>query len=391
VEITDVRTACICGNYRWPLVRVYTDEGLVGLGECYWGAGIEAIARALKGLLVGEDPQNIEWLYQKMIRGMSGAGSTGGATVSAISGVELALWDLKGKILNTPIYNLLGGRFRSQVKVYADCGHGDEPTPRSWGQRAKQAVAKGFSIIKFDIDNTRSFVDPYHNSQRGWLEGNCKNVSNAELDLMVSLLGGVRDAVGYGVDVAVDCHWTYPVRDAIRMAKAFEQFRIVWLEDPTPPDNIEALKRVTDSSPVPICSGENHYTRHGLRQMITTQAVDILQPDFPKMGGLLEAKKAADMADTYYIPVAAHNVCSPVGTLAAAHACASIKNFTVIEFHAQDVDWWDDLILGGGPLIQNGYIALPERAGLGIELNDQAAKAHSAGDSTFFEQEPIHV
>jgi L-alanine-DL-glutamate epimerase-like enolase superfamily enzyme len=383
VRITDIKTASIRGNYSWPLVRVYTDEDLVGLGECYWGAGVATIAQSLKSLLVGEDPQNIDWLYQKMIRGMSGAGSTGGATVSAISGVELALWDLKGKILNTPIYNLLGGTYRSHVKVYADCGHGDEPTPQSWGRRARQAVARGFSVIKFDIDSAKSFVDPYHNSQSSWMEGNAKNVSNAELDFMVSLLGGVREAIGYGVDLAVDCHWTYPVRDAIRMAKAFEQFRIIWLEDPTPPDNIEALKRVTDNSPVPICSGENHYTRHGLRQMITTQAVDILQPDIPKAGGLLEAKKIADMADTYYIPIAAHNVCSPIGTLAAAHACASIKNFTVIEFHAQDVEWWDDLILGG-PLIRNGSIALPEKPGLGIELNEEVAKAHTAEDSTFF-------
>jgi L-alanine-DL-glutamate epimerase-like enolase superfamily enzyme len=270
--------------------------------------------------------------------------------------------------------------------VYADCGHGDEPTPESWGERAQGAVAKGFKAIKFDIDNVAPewFGDPYHITPGGWLQGQQQSLSNKELDLMVNLVNGVREAVGPEIDLAMDCHWNYNTRDAIRMAQAFEPFRLVWLEDPTPPDNIEALKRVTDNSPVPICCGENHYTRHGLRQMIVTQAVDVLQPDIPRVGGLLEAKKIADMADIYYIPVAAHNVSSPVGTLAACHACASMRNFTVIEFHAQDIEWWDDLLLGGTPLIQEGYITLPEKPGLGVELNDEIAQAHLANGSTYF-------
>jgi L-alanine-DL-glutamate epimerase-like enolase superfamily enzyme len=158
-----------------------------------------------------------------------------------------------------------------------------------------------------------------------------------------------------------------------------------WLEDPTPPDNIEALKRVTENSPVPICSGENHYTRHGLREMITTQAVDVLQPDIPKVGGLLEAKKIADLADIYYMPVAAHNVCSPIGTMAACHACASMRNFSIIEFHAQDVPWWNDLV-DGGPMIEDGFITLPDKPGLGLVLNEDVARAHLAANSSFFNE-----
>lgn len=385
MKITDVRTATVQGNFGWILVRVYTDEGLVGLGECYWGAGVETVVRAMKGILVGEDPHNIDWLYQKMVRLMSGAGSTGGTVVAAISGVELALWDLKGKALGTPIYNLLGGRYRNKIRVYADCGQGAELTPQSWADRAVKAVARGFLAIKFDIDNCAPlrFGNPYHVTRGSWTQQ--EPVSNQELDLMVELLSCVRSAIGPEVDLAVDCHWSYNTRDAIRLAQAFEPLRLVWLEDPTPPDNIEALKRVTDNSPVPICSGENHYTRHGLRQMITTQAVDVLQPDIPKVGGLLEAKKIADLADIYYMPVAAHNVCSPIGTLAACHVCASMRNFTVIEFHAQDVSWWDDLVMGGGPLIQDGCITLPDRPGLGLELNEAVARAHLAIGSTFFE------
>jgi L-alanine-DL-glutamate epimerase-like enolase superfamily enzyme len=356
VKITDVKTASIKGNFEWVLVRVYTDEGLSGLGECYWGAGVETVVHSMKRLLLGEDPHNVDWLYQRMIRGMSGAGSTGGTVVAAISGIELALWDLKGKALGTPIYNLLGGRYRTRIRVYADCGQGDQPIPESWAERARQAVAKGFTAIKFDIDNTdpKRFGDPYHvgtGPRGGWMQGQQRPIS----------------------------------RDVIQLAHELESFRLMWLEDPTPPDNVEALKRATDRSPVPICSGENHYTRHGLRQMIVTQAVDIVQPDIPRVGGLLEAKKIADLADIYYIPLAAHNVSSPIGTMAACHTCASMRNFLILEFHAQDVPWWDDLVIGDQPMIQDGYITLPDEPGLGIELNEDVARAHLGPSTTFFE------
>jgi len=390
LKITDIRTAAIQGNFEWILVRIYTDEGLVGLGECYWGAGVETVVRSMKRLLIDEDPHNVDWLYQKMVRGMSGAGSTGGTVVAAISGVELALWDLKGKALGTPIYNLLGGRYRSRIRVYADCGHGERPTAASWAERALQAVEKGFTAIKFDIDRIapQRFGDPYHvgaTASRGRVQGQQMPISNQEMDLIVSLVGAVREAIGPYVDLAVDCHWNHNPRDVIRLAQELEPFRLMWLEDPTPPDNVEALKRVTDQSPVPICSGENHYTRHGLRQMITTQAVDVVQPDIPKVGGLLEAKKIADLADIFYIPLAAHNVCSPVGTLAACHTCASMRNFYLLEFHAQDVPWWGDLLIGEQPLIEDGYITLPDKPGLGLELDEEVARAHLSSFSTFFE------
>jgi len=391
MKISDVKTAAIQGNFEWILVRVYTDKGLVGLGECYWGAGVETIVHRMKPTLLGEDPHNVDWLYQKMIRGMSGAGSTGGAAVAAISGIELALWDIKGQALGTPIYNLLGGRYRERIRVYADCGHGAQPTPASWAEKARQVTAKGYTAIKFDIDNIDpgSFCDPYHvgakiGTRQGWLQGQQRPISNREMDLMVSLVGAAREAIGPYIDLAVDCHWNYNTRDVIQLARELAPFRLMWLEDPTPPDNIEALKRVTDNSPVPICCGENHYTRHGLREMIVTQAVDVLQPDIPRVGGLLEAKKIADLADIYYIPMAAHNVSSPFATLAACHACASMRNFAILEFHAQDVPWWNDLIADSRPLIQDGYIVLPDKPGLGIALNEEVARAHLAQGATFF-------
>lgn len=390
MKITDVKTARIRGNFEWILVRVYTDDGLVGLGECYWGAGVEAVVHALRGAVVGEDPHNIDWLYQKMIRGMSGSGSTGGTAVAAISGIELALWDVKGKALNTPIYNLLGGRHWNQVRMYADCGCGREATPESWAERARGALDKGFTAIKFDIDTILSglFGELHHVSSGGGQSRSQHQqdpLRGQEIDLIVRLVGAVREEIGPAVDLALDCHWLYNPRDVITLAKELEPLRPMWLEDPTPPDNVEALKRVTDNSPVPICCGENHYTRHGFRTMITTQAVDIVQPDIPKTGGLLESKKIADLADLYYLPFAAHNVSSPIGTIAACHTCASMRNFLVLEFHAQDVPWWDGLIEGDGPVIQEGYIPLPDEPGLGVELDEEVARAHLSEGATFFE------
>jgi len=390
MRITDIRTASLQGNFEWILVRVYTDEGLVGLGECYWGAGVEAAVHGIKPLLIGEDPHNIDWLYQKMVRGMSGAGSTGGAIVSAISGIELALWDVKGQMLATPIYNLLGGRYRERIRVYADCGHGAQPTPEAWAEKAKRVVAKGFTAIKFDLDNVdpESFGEDYHvgvGPRKGWLQGQQRPISNREMDTMIRLASAVREAIGPTIDFAIDCHWNYNTRDVIKLAHELAPLKLLWLEDPVPPDNVEALKRVTDNSPVPICSGENHFTRHGLRPLITTQAVDIIQPDIPHVGGLLEAKKIADLADIYYIPVAAHNVSSPIATVAACHTCSTMRNFMILEFHGMDVgDWWNDLVVGDQALIENGYIKLPDKPGLGLTLNEDVARAHLKPGASFF-------
>jgi galactonate dehydratase len=274
--------------------------------------------------------------------------------------------------------------------VYADCGHGEEPTPSSWAARAKRAVDKGYGAIKFDIDriDPERFGEPFHVARHGrqrWTQGQPHRLCTGEIDLIVSLVTGVRDAIGPSIDLALDCHWSYSPRDAISLARELEPFRLMWLEDPTPPDNVPALKRVTDASPVPICSGENHYTRHGFREMLTSQAVDIVQPDIPKAGGLLEAKKIADLADIYYVPLAAHNVSSPIGTLAACHACASMRNFAILEFHGQDVAWWDELFIGHHPMIEEGAIRLPESPGLGVELNEAVAREHLSPRSAFFE------
>jgi len=388
MKITGVKTACIKESFEWILVRVYTDDGPVGLGECYWGAGVETVVHGLEPLLLGEDPQNIEWLYHKMVRGMSGAGSTAGTVVTAISGVELALWDLKGKALGAPIYNLLGGRYRESIPIYLDTGGGGKPEVEAWIKQAKRGLGLGFTALKFDTPFPPEAREPSAGDKRKqsvsrFVRGE-KRLRYKTIDLIVKLMGAVREAVGPDTDLALDCHWSYPARDAITLARELEPVRLMWLEDPTPPDNIEALKRVTDSSPVPICSGENLYTRHGFRTMITTQAVDIIQPDIPKVGGLLEAKKIADLADIYYTPMAVHNVSSPVATIAACHVCTTIKNFQIMEFHCSDVAWWNDVVVTDAPIIEDGFVTPPDRPGLGYELNEEVARAHLVKGGSWF-------
>jgi L-alanine-DL-glutamate epimerase-like enolase superfamily enzyme len=390
VRITGVRTAVIDGNFPWVLVKIETDEEITGLGEAYWGAGVAELVHKAKPLLIGENPFNIGKLVEMMIRCLSGEGSQGGATVTAISGIEIALWDLMGRALNTPIYNLFGGRFRNDIRLYADCHAGETPDPADYAKRAKEVAGSGFSAIKFDLDTKNPFTldisdDPH--PRRQWFEPFNRTIGSQELNWMVEVATAVREAVGPEVMVAMDAHWKFSVNDAIKLAQALEPLDLLWLEDPIPPENIEAQRFVTHSTRTPICTGENLYRKHGYRELIEKQAARIIAPDIPKMGGLLEAKKVADHADLYCIPIAPHNVASPIGTVAGAHVCAAMNNFLVMEFHAHDVSWWGDLV-DGEPTITNGFIELRDAPGHGLTLNEDVARQHLKAGTSFFGDTP---
>jgi L-alanine-DL-glutamate epimerase-like enolase superfamily enzyme len=390
MKITNVSTAVIAGNFPWVLVRIDTDAGISGLGEAYWGAGVAELVHKAKPLVIGEDPVNINKIVEVMIRCLSGEGSQAGATVTAISGIEIALWDLLGHALKTPISTFFGGRFRDRIRIYADCHAGDTPDPADYARKAREVVADGFSAIKFDLDTRNPYTidisdDP--SPRRQWFEPFNRTIGSREMTWMVDVVRAVREGVGPEIMVAMDAHWKFSVNDAIKLAQALEPFDLMWLEDPIPPENIEAQRHVTHSTRTPICTGENLYRKHGYRELIEKQAARIIAPDIPKMGGLAEAKKVADHADMYYIPIAPHNVASPVGTVAAAHVCAAMNNFLVMEFHAHDVPWWADLV-EGEPAIDGGFIHLNDRPGHGLTLNEDVARAHLAPGSSFFGDTP---
>jgi L-alanine-DL-glutamate epimerase-like enolase superfamily enzyme len=389
LRIESVRTAVIQGNFPWVLVKIETDAGVTGLGEAYWGAGVAELVHKAKPLLIGQDPRDINKIVEIMIRCMSGEGAQAGATVTAISGIEIALWDLLGRALRTPISTLFGGRFRDRIRIYADCHAGATPDPVDYGKRAREVADAGFTAIKFDLDTRNPFTldiseDPH--PRRHWFEPFNRTIGTREMAWMVDVVRAVREAVGPEIMVAMDAHWKFNVNDAIKLAQALEPFDLLWLEDPVPPENIEAQRHVTHSTRTPICTGENLYRKHGYRELIEKQAARIIAPDIPKMGGLAEAKKVADHADLYYIPVAPHNVASPIGTMAGAQVCAAMNNFLVLEYHAHDVAWWGDLVQGP-PVIVDGFIHLDDRPGHGLVLDEDVARAHLKPGSSFFGDE----
>jgi L-alanine-DL-glutamate epimerase-like enolase superfamily enzyme len=319
------------------------------------------------------------------------------------------LWDLL-QWLEVPMYRLLGGKFRDRIRLYADC-HGGEALEcldevlrsraASWiaGERhvpkdyfedsaesplladdvRKQAQAmraRGYTALKFDLDVPGTAgSDPYN-----------RCLSNAAIDRMVELVGAAREAVGVEVDLAIDCHWRYNVSDVLKVARELEPFRLLWLEDPVSPGNVDALRAVSSRANIPVATGENLFLFAGFREILQTHAVGIATPDLQKVGGLSVAFQVAQFADEHTIPIAPHKIGSPVGTLAAAHLCAAIPNFLLLEFHAAHVPFWSDLVDGlETPVIQDGFIHLPERPGLGVRLNEEVARQYARKGEPFFQ------
>ena len=233
-----------------------------------------------------------------------------------------------------------------------------------------------FDALKFDIDETEA---GFRNDRWNW------HASNAELDWMMERVAAVRDAVGPSVDLAIDMHGRYDVASGIAVARAMEPFRLLWLEEPVPPENVAAMREVKRISPVALCAGENLYLRWGFRDLLEQQAVDYIMPDIPKCGGLSECRKIANLAELYYIPFAPHNVSSPIGTMASAHVCASVPNFLVLEFHWLHRDYWTTIITDKEDIIQNGYITLSDRPGIGLELDEAVARQYQYPGTTWFE------
>ncbi len=387
MKITDVQ-ACVIGRQEehsggsvWTFVRVYTDEGIVGTGECNSGGpGFSGLASkyailAMKERLIGEDPFNINMIYEKLRRVGRYGGSSHAPLIFALTGIENALYDIVGKALGVPVYKLLGGKFRSDIRLYADCHAGEEDDVQAYADKALAVTAQGFSAVKFDVDNTGTGkLDPYN-----WSAG------AKEMTHVISLIEGIRDAIGYELDLAIDCHGQFDLPSAITLAKAVEPLRLLWLEEPVPAENLSALAQVKASSSTVICTGENQYTRFEFLEMFNAKACDIIMPDLAKAGGIAEGKRIADLADAHYIPIAPHNVSSPLGMMAACHVLASVPNFLVLELHALNIPWWNDLCDGDKPFVHNGFMTVSERPGIGVELNDAVAKTLLYGGDTYFD------
>ena len=376
VEIADIQTTMVNGNYPWILARVYTDAGVVGTGEAYWGGGDTAIIDRMKPFVVGENPLDIDRLYEHLVQKMSGEGSVSGKVISAISGIETALHDVSGKLLDVPAYQLVGGKYRDEVRVYCDLHTENEADPQACAAEAERVVSTlGYDAIKFDLD-----VPSGHEKDRA-----NRHLRGPEIDHKVEIVEVVTETVGDRADVAFDCHWSFTGGSAKRLAEALEEYDVWWLEDPIPPENHDVQKMMTKSTTTPIAVGENVYRKFGQRTLLEPQAVDIVAPDLPRVGGMRETRKIADLADMYYIPVAMHNVSSPIGTMASAQVAAAIPNSLAVEFHSYQLDWWEDLV-EEDDLIVDGRMEIPEEAGLGLTLNLDAVETHMVEGETLFDE-----
>jgi galactonate dehydratase len=378
LKITEVRTAEVRVHGYQVHVRIYTDQGIIGQGETTDASeGNVPLIRSFAGMLIGQDPLNIEAAFERIRTSGIFAGAQSGVYVTALTGIETALWDIAGKALGLPVYQLLGGKVRDRVRVYCDSG-GRDMIPGNEGSKAriKQIQDMGFTGAKLDIDDAR---DPARFDRVNW------TANNAEVDRMVASVAFTRESYGKNMDIAVDMHGRYDAGTAKRVAKEMEPFRLMWLEEPVPPDNIDAMRDVRASTQTPICCGENIFLRWGFRELFEKRAVDIVMPDFQKCGGLLEARKIADMAHTYFIPVAPHCVTSPIGSMATAQVCAAIPNFLAQEWHWIDsLDLWKNWVKEG-EIIEKGFITLPDRPGIGVEMNDDGAKKAQVRGTPWFE------
>lgn len=389
IEITNIETCVVEGNFEWNLVRIHTDVGVTGIGESYRGGGVTDIMEYMKEFLIGENPLDVERLFRRMVQEMSGHGGTTGKVVTAASGIEIALWDTAGKILGLPVYQLLGGKYRDEIRIYCDCHAGeayelehgshspadvDAYSVEAYAEEAQRVVDDGFTALKFDLDQPfDNHPDPYNG-----------RVSNEAIEHKRETVEAIRDAIGYDIDLAFDIHWDYSIDSAKRVARKLKPFDLMWLEDPVPPENMEAQREVARATEVPLATGENRFRVHEFKELLYDFGVDIVTPDPATCGGLAESKAIANRAEENYIAFSPHNVCSPIGTMACVHLGACIPNFDVLEYHALEVDWWDDLLVRDEPIIQDGYIEVPEKPGLGIELDDDTARRHLLDPGTMF-------
>ena len=383
VEITEVKTMAIAGNFTWGIVKVETDADVYGLGETFRAEAALDMAERMTVDLEGENPLDTSRIRELLEQRYTGTGRIGQAAFTAI---ETACYDVKGKLFDVPVYELLGGKYRDSITIYCDTHAGEslgeaasrDPTevytPESYARAAREVVDEGFEALKFDLDV------PTHES---YDEAN-RRMDNEALEHKVSLVEAVRDEIGYDVDLGMDLHWNFTVETAVRLGKKLERFDLAWLEDPVPPEKWDAQKRVTEALDTPVLTGENLVTVDQFNKAARKGMLDIAAPDVNKCGGLGEYVDIATVCDLYGVPVASHNIASPLGTVAGAHVSAAIPNFLCMEWHARDVPWWNEMAVRtgeSGPILEDGSIDVPEGPGLGVELDRDLCERYLTDDS----------
>lgn len=379
LKITDIRTATVASIYDYPIIRIDTNQGVYGIGEVR-DAGHRENALQFKNVLVGQNPCNVDMIFRHIKR-FGNWGREGGG----VSGIEIALWDLVGKVYGVPCYQFLGGKYRDKVRLYADTPAPQDPTPEGYREALAGRKALGLTFIKFDIrphlfETTegglvgRPTVGEYPLGRRWRAPGSGPGATLTDRGIQraTEVVAAIRQAVGREVSLCTDHfgHGLMTAKEMIRIGEALEPFHLAWIEDPMPWYDVDGHKQVTDALRTPTAAGEELFLWDGFREFIEKRAVDILHPDLLTSGGMLETKKIADYGERYGLPTALHYAGSPIGFMAAVHLAAAIPSFMALEHHGLDMPFWESLVTGlDDDYMADGYVRVPEKPGLGLDLN----------------------
>jgi len=369
VRISDVRPLVLGTEWRnLTFVVVRTDEGIEGVGEVRMINQTEALLgylrEAVPALVLGSDPFAIEALIQRLWR--REYARAGQIAMSALAVLETACWDIVGKALDQPVYRLLGGPVRDRIRAYANGWYTVERTPEEFGAAALKVLEQGYRALKLDPFGAGTWELERH-----------------ERTHAVELVEAVRDAVGPEVDVLVEMHGRFTPAEAVSIARDLEPFRPAWIEEPVPPGNLAALRKVSDQVTIPVATGERIHVRDEFRELFELQAADVVQPDLTMCGGILETRRIAAWAESYYVLVAPHNVGGPVSTAAALHLAAATPNFKIQEHFNDFAEDYVKAAAPGNPEVVDGFFALPDGPGLGVTLDEDVVAEHPRRDVHF--------
>ena len=406
LQITDMRVAVI-GRipFRVPIIRIDTNQGISGYGEVR-DAGDKRYALFLKSRLLGKNPCDVERLF-RIIRQFGGHGRQGGG----VSGVETALWDLAGKAYGVPVYQLLGGKYRDRVRLYADTAGANDP--HVFARRMKETrVDRGYTALKMDIGiellngvdgalvNTVAHApvgSPALQGQYSSEEGEYGQIAHPftriqitekGLDVLEEYVRVMRETVGYDIPLGIDHTGHFDVDEAIKLARRLEPYTLAYMEDMVAWNWVDKWKTITDSTTTPTMTGEDIYLLSGFKELIDKQAVNMVHPDLGSAGGILETKRIGDYAEQAGMAMYLHYAGSPVGYFASVHAAAATFNFVALEHHSVENENWYSLVSGDTVVFDEGYVPVPEAPGLGVELNEEAIRELLVDGEGFFEPTP---
>jgi len=398
LKITDMRYAVTSVLGGTAIIRIDTNQGIYGLGEVRDGADVR-YALMLKSRILGLNPCSVEMIF-KIIKQFGGQGRQAGG----VCAVEMALWDIAGKAYGVPAYQLLGGRYRNSVRLYADTPGGKSREEQI--ERVKYRIEdQGYTWLKMDlsINSLRGIPDTLVNAEfwkggqydtRDYMGyGNTKHpftqiqITDKGLEELVKIAEEARNLLGWDIPISTDHYGHFDLNNGIRLGKAVEKYRLAWLEDMISWEYTDQWKTITDALETPTTTGEDIYLLKNFKPLIDIHAVDIIHPDLASSGGLLETKRIADYAEENGVAMAMHQAGTPVSFMACVHCAAATQNFLALEHHSVDLSWWEDLVTmtDGNPIIQRGFASVPESPGLGIELNEDVIKEHlDRRDKSFF-------